>query len=153
MQRHDVRKRFLKQGVISGGHHLYCRGEIFAFCRRHIGQSLKVSSRHNVDFVGPSRGKRDESGESLILHHETCFRSSFGFQNRAKKTSSSSLNVSIGCIDLLLYPGRDEWISVELAVRMMKGDSYRLTLVFKNEDVVHKGQLLQLQPTRRPDKN
>jgi len=119
--------------------------------RHHIGQRdveqaivlLPVAQRSKVHLVRPPCKRRHEC-DPPVISKDRPFSPSLSLEHVAIDAASSLLFVHGVGAQLALHDGRDEWVGIDLAVRMAESHSDRLASILEYVDVTDIRQAAQL---------
>src|SRR5215204_828427 len=97
--------------------------------------------------------KRNVGRERRIRRDKPFFKSNFFFDDIAQQTVACFFKMIFGLLQLLCDDRRNEWICVDLPMRMMQRYANGLALVLEDENVLYETVFLELLETVPPNTN
>jgi len=98
-----------------------------------------MQNRREMDLVRPSSERRNECDPSVVAQ-DGALAARLALDDVAVQAASGLAHVPRLRSELALKDGRHERIGIDLSVRMMEGDSDRLTSILEDIHVSHVGQ-------------
>ena len=111
-------------------------GELVALSIRRLGKVGDVAVGHEMHLEGPARGERHERRPMLAVEDDA-LGAALEIQNVLEQLGSRAIDA----VEQAGRAGRDEWIGVDLAMRMGEGHTDRLTAILEREDLLDARQL------------
>src|SRR5438445_9093106 len=102
-----------------------------------------MTERREVHLIGPAGERRHECDPVLVAEHRA-LASSLALEYVAIEAASGLAHVLGLGPELSLQDGWNEWIRVDLTVRVAQGDADLLPAVLEDVDVSHVGEAAQL---------
>src|SRR5688500_2659630 len=91
----------------------------------------------DVDLVWPSCEERDVRDERVITRDDSPIVVLFFAGNITYQTSPRPIHMLARLLKFPLDLWRDEWVPVDLTVRVVERDANRLALILKDKHIVH----------------
>jgi hypothetical protein len=135
VDRHHIRHRQTENAIVRSSYPLHSAAQAHTTHHRELGQSSHMSQRYHVDLVRPSRIGWNIGGDAVVNEKQSLVDPSLVGCQGAVEASPLAPKMSSGSPQLSSNDRRDEWITVDLAVGVVKRDANSLPPVLKNEDI------------------